>query len=93
MCNNKQSNKRCCSAQGSNSAVPAVDNTENATFKIKDAKLYVRVVTLSIRDDKKLLEQLKTRFKRTIKWSKYRSEMSKQTKISNLNYLINPTFT
>ena len=29
----------------------------------------------------------------TIKWNKYRSEMPKQTKNNNLNYLIDPTFT
>ena len=39
------------------------------------------------------LEQLKTGFKRTIKWNKYRSEMSDKTKNNNLNYLIDPTFT
>ena len=65
----------------------------NATFKITDCKLYVPVVTLSAENDNKLLEQLKTGFKRTIKWNKYRSEMSNQTKNNNLNYLIDPTFT
>ena len=34
----------------------------------------------------------KTGFKKTIKWIKYRSEMTKQTKTNSLNYLINPTF-
>ena len=53
----------------------------------------VPVVTLSAENDNKLLEQLKTRFKRTIKWNKYRSEMSHQTINNNLNYLIDPTFT
>ena len=55
--------------------------------------MYVPVVTLSAGSDKKHLEQLKTGFKRTIKWSKYRSEVSNQTKNNNLNYLIDPTFT
>ena len=50
------------------------------------------VVTLSTKDDN-FLEQLKSRFKRTIKWNKYRSEMTNQTKTNHLNYLINPTFT
>ena len=40
------------------------------------------LVTLSTGDDNKLLEQLKTGFKRTIKWSKYRSEMTKLTKLT-----------
>ena len=53
----------------------------------------VPVVTLSSANDKKLLEQLRTGFKRTIKWDKYRSEMTNQSKKNNLNYLIDPTFT
>ena len=69
------------------------DSPESAAFKIKDCKLYAPVVTLSAENDNKLLEQLKTRFKKTIKWNKYRSEMSSQTKNNNLNYLIDPTFT
>ena len=55
--------------------------------------MHVPVVTLSAEDDNKLLEQLKTGFKRTTKWNKYRSEMSNQTKNNNLNYLIDPTYT
>ena len=64
-----------------------------AAFKITDTKLNVPVVTLSKENDKKLLEQLKSRFKRTIKWNKYRSQMTVQTQNNNLNYLIDPTFT
>ena len=69
-------------------AVAAIDNPTNATLKIADAKLYVPVVTLSTENDKKFLEQLRTGIKRTIKWNKYRSEMTNQ------NYLMtDPTFT
>ena len=74
-------------------AVDETNNPTNATFKITDCKLYVPVVTLSAENGNKLLEQLKAGFKRTIKWNKYRSEMSNQTKNNNLNYLIGPTFT
>ena len=70
-----------------------VNSPPNATFKITDTKLFVPVVTLSTETDNKLLEQLKTRFKRTITWNKYKSEMSNQTENNNLNYLIDPTFT
>ena len=73
-------------------AVAEINNPTNATFKITDTKLYVPVVTLSTENDKTLLEQLRTGF-RTIKCNKYRSEMTNQTKINNLNYLIDPTFT
>ena len=51
------------------------------------------VVPLSTKDDNNFLEQLKSGFKRTIKWNKYRSEMTNQTKTNHLNYLIDPTFT
>ena len=64
-----------------------------ATFKITDKKFYVPLVTLSAKDDNNFLEQLKSGFKRTIKWNKYRSEMINQTKTSHLNYLLDPTFT
>ena len=55
--------------------------------------MYVPVVTLSTQDDNKLLEQLKAGFKVTIKWNKYRSERSNQSKNNNLKYLIDPAFT
>ena len=79
-------------AQGGNPAVAAVHNPTDATFKITDTKFYVPVVTLSTEDDSKLLEQLKTGFKTTIKWNKYRSGMPNETKTNKLNYLIAPTF-
>ena len=53
-----------------------INNPENSTFKITDVKLFIPVVYLSKESDIKLLEQLKTGFKRTIKWNKYRSQMS-----------------
>ena len=40
-----------------------------------------------------LLEKLKSGFKKTIKWNKYRSQMTIQNNNNNLNYLIDPTFT
>ena len=74
-------------------AVDGINNPTDAVFKITDCKLYLPVVTLSAENDNKILEQLKTGFKRTITWNKYRSEMSNQTKNNNLNYLIDPAFT
>ena len=59
-----------------NPAVAGIKNTTNATFKITDKKLYVAVVNLLAGNDNKLLKQLRTGFKRTVKWNKYRSEIS-----------------
>ena len=80
-------------AQGDNPARERIDAPTNATFKITDTKLNFPVVTLSTENDKTLLEQLRTGFKRTIKWNKYRSETTNQTENNNLNYFIGPTFT
>ena len=62
-------------------------------FQIKETKLYVPVATLSKENDIKLLEKLKLGFKKTIKWNKYRSQMTIQNNNNNLNYLIDTTFT
>ena len=56
-----------------------------AIFQITHTKLHVPVVTLSKENDIKLLEQLKSGFKRTIKWNKYRSQMTMQPQNNNLN--------
>ena len=50
------------------------------------------VVTLSINDTIKYLENIKQRLKRTISWNKYWSEIATQPKNKNLGHLINPTF-
>ena len=67
-----------------NPAVAVVNYPTNATFKTTDAKLYVPGVTLSTKDDKKLSEQLRTRFQKTIKWNKYRSEMTNHNQFHNI---------
>ena len=67
-----------------------INNPTNATFKITETELFVPVVPLSAKYDSNFLEQLKSGFKRTIKWNKDRSEM---TKTNHLNHLIDLTFT
>ena len=70
----------------------AINSPTDAKFEITDCKLYVPIVTLSAENDNKLLEQLKSGFRRTIKWNKYMSQMSNQNKNNNLYYLIDTTF-
>ena len=50
--------------------------TRETKFKMTDTKLYVPVVTLPTQDNPKLLQQLKSGFKRTINWNKYQSKVS-----------------
>ena len=73
-------------------ADPAIVAPSGATFKIADTKLRVPVVTLSNENDTKPLEQLKLGFKKTIKWNKYRSQITVQPQNNNLNYLIDSIF-
>ena len=90
--------KSCVSADmtvrdaGNNDDSPAIIAPTGLEFQIKDTKLYVPVVSLPAKNDNKLLVQLKKRFKRIIKWNKYRSQMTIQSNNNNLNNLIDPTF-
>ena len=66
--------------------------TGETKFKITDTKLYVPVVTLSTQDNAKLLQQLKSGFKRTINWNKYQSSIKTYAQNRYLNHLVNPSF-
>ena len=68
-------------AVGNNNDPPAIVAPTGLKFEIKDTKLYVPVVTLSKENDIKLLEQLKSGFKRTIKWNKLLFRLKITTKI------------
>ena len=45
------------------------NSTGAGTFETNDTKLYVQVVALSTQDNSKLLQQLKSGFKRVISWN------------------------
>ena len=61
-------------------------------FAITDTKLYVAAVTLSTQENTKLLQQLKSGFKRVINWNKYLPNPELLARNQNLNYLIEPSF-
>ena len=44
---------------------------QSGIFSIIDTKVYVPIASLSTQDNAKLLEQIKSAFKRTINWNKY----------------------
>ena len=66
--------------------------TGETKFAITEIKLYVPIVTLSTQDNAKLLQQLKSGFKKTINWSKYESSIKTFAQHRYLNHLINPSF-
>ena len=68
------------------------NSTGEGKFAITETKLYVPVVTLSTKDNDKLLQQLKSGFKKTINWNKYESSIKTFAQNRYLSYLINPSF-
>ena len=65
---------------------------QDGTFARTDTKICVPVVTLSTLNNVKLLDQLKSGFKRTLNWNKYQSKATIQTQNQYLDYLIDPSF-
>ena len=53
------------------------NSTSKAKFAIIKTKIYVPVVALSTQDNAKLLQQLKSGFKRPINWNKYEANIKK----------------
>ena len=68
------------------------NSTGAGTFKIRDTKLYVPVVTLSTQDNAKLLQQLKSCFQRTINWNKFLSKPELLRRDPNLIHLVESSF-
>ena len=67
-------------------------STGEEKFAMTKTKLYVPAVTLSTKDNEKLLQQLKSGFKKTISPNKYESSIKTFAQNRYLNYLINPSF-
>ena len=61
-------------------------------FEITETRLYVPVVTLSTQNNAKLLQQLKSGFKRAINWNKYQSSIKAYAQNRYLNHLVDPSF-
>ena len=66
--------------------------TQATTFPMTDTKIYVPVVTLLTQDYVKLLEQLKSGFKKTINWNKYQPQVSPERQNQYLDFLVDPSF-
>ena len=68
------------------------NSTGEGKFQITETKLYVPVVTLSTQDNAKLLQQLKSSFKRTINWNKYESDPKTYARNKYLNHIVDRSF-
>ena len=60
------------------------------SFKITETKLYVRIVTLSTKDNVNLTKQLNERFKKSVYWNEYKSKI--ETKDADDNNLTRFSF-
>ena len=65
------------------------NDVKATVFAITYTKRYVPVVTLSTQDNSRLLEQLKSGFKRTISWNKY--DQRRSVYAPNRYFSINPS--
>ena len=68
------------------------NSTGQGTFRITNTNLYVPVVTLSTKDNEKLLQQLGSGFERVVNWNKHLSRPALLAHNPNLNYSIDPSF-
>ena len=68
------------------------NSTGAAKFTMTETKHYVFVATFLELDNAKLLQQLKSGFKRLINWDKYESNLKTFAGKRYLNHLINPSF-
>ena len=60
-------------------------NSRDTIFKITRKKLYVPIVTLTIKDNVNLAKQLNEGFKRSVYWNEYKSKIEeKESDTSNL---------
>ena len=75
------------------SSTSVITNSAGAgIFAITDTKFYVPVAILSTQDGSKLLQQLKSGFKRVISWNKYLSKPELLRQNLNLNHLVEPRY-
>ena len=75
------------------SEICVLSNDKKAVkLEITDTKTYVTVVSLSTQDNTKLLQQVKSGFKRTINWNKYQWKVAMQMPNTYLDFLIDPSF-
>ena len=68
-----------------NCVLTTAANASKIIFKITDVKLYVPIVTLSVKDNSKLSKLLNEGFKRPIYWNEYKVTPNKIVEIAAVN--------
>ena len=65
---------------------------DKAIFAIKHAKLYVFVVTLLAKNNKKLSKLLSKKFERSVYWSKYNTKSDTKNTKNEYRHFLEPNF-
>ena len=65
-------------------------NSNNIIFTIKDTKLLVLVVTLSVKDNQKLSKPLSKRSERPLYWNKYKGKSEMKETTNEYRYFLEP---
>ena len=72
------------------------DNTNaspnNIIFTIKDTKLSALVVTLSVKDNRRLSKLLSKRFERSIYWNEYKTKSENKNTTNGYRYFSESNF-
>ena len=68
------------------------DNDNNIIFTIKETKLYVAVVTLLVRDNKKLSKRLSKGFERSVCWNEYKTKSENKNTANEYRYFFESNF-
>ena len=64
------------------------NDDNNIIFTIKDTKLYVPVVTLSARDNRKLSKLLSNGFERSVYWNKYKTKSDNTITTNKIRFFV-----
>ena len=67
-------------------------NNDNNIFAIEDTKLYVPVVTVSARDNQKLLKLLSKGFERSFYWNEYKTKIDNKHTTNEFRYFLKSNF-
>ena len=80
------------SAAGNDNDIDGNTNVNNIIFTMKDTKLYVAVVTLSVRDNKKLSKLLSKGFERSVYWNKHKTKSVDKNITNEFRYFLESSF-
>ena len=84
--------KYCVLSANSNDNDSDNDNADNIIFTIKRTQLYVPVVTLSAKDNKKLSRLLSKGFERSVYWNEYKTKSENKNTINKYRYFLESNF-